>query len=388
LSGGDVVPVLSREKLRALIERPAEIGISIYMPSHRVVDTKQDQIRLKNLLREGEKKLIDSGVRATEARQLLEPVEKLSASDFFWQHQSEGLAIFSSLSNFCYFRLPYSPKELVVVAERFHTKPLISLLSGDGIFYVLALSQNEVRLLQCSRDNAWVITPERVPASLAEVLKYDEFEKQLQFHTGTGTGPGKRAAIFHGQGVGIDNVKDNILRYFREIDRGLHELFREEQAPLVLAGVDYLHAIYRQANNYPHLLQEGVQGNVDGMSAKELQQRAWKVVRPYFERGQLEALKRYGEAAGKGLTAEDVKQVVLAAYDGRVDTLFVAVGVQNWGVFDIQRRQVNLYEKAEKGAQDLLDLAAALTLTRSGTVYAIESEKVPSKTSIAAILRY
>jgi hypothetical protein len=382
------VPVLSREKLKALIELPAEMGISIYMPTHRVVDTKQDQIRLKNLLREGEKKLIDSGVRATEVRQLLEPAEKLSASDFFWQHQSEGLAIFSSPGIFRYFRLPYSPKELVVVAERFHTKPLVSLLSGDGLFYVLALSQNEVRLLQCSSDNAWVITPERVPTSLAEALKYDEFERQLQFHTGTGTGPGKRSAIFHGQGVGVDDAKDNILRYFREIDRGLHELLRDEQAPLVLAGVDYLHSIYQQANTYPHLLQEGVQGNVDGMSAKELQKRAWKVMRPYFERGQLEALKRYGEAVGKGLTVKDVKQVVLAAYDGRVDTLFVAVGVQNWGVFDSRRRQVHLYEKAEKGAQDLLDLAAALTLTRGGTVYAAEPEKVPSQSAIAAILRY
>jgi hypothetical protein len=40
---------------------------------------------------------------------------------------------------------------LVIVSERFHVKPLLPLLSGDGRFYVLALSQNEIRLLQGTR---------------------------------------------------------------------------------------------------------------------------------------------------------------------------------------------------------------------------------------------
>jgi hypothetical protein len=39
----------------------------------------------------------------------------------------------------------------VVVTDRFHIKPLLPLLSGDGRFYVLALSQSEVRLLQGTR---------------------------------------------------------------------------------------------------------------------------------------------------------------------------------------------------------------------------------------------
>ena len=380
--------ILSRDELRKLMDRPGGIGISIYMPTHRTGDLKQDPIRLKNLLREGERQLIDNGLCAREARQLLEPVERLLADDFFWRHQSEGLAIFSSPAMFRHFRLPYSFQELVVVAERFHIKSLLSLLSGDGLFYVLALSQNAVRLLQCSRYSVRTITPEGIPGSLAEVLKYDESERQLQFHTGTGTGPGKRAAIFHGQGVGTDDVKDNILRYFQQIDRGLYEILREERAPLVTAGVDYLHSIYRQANSYSHLLQEGIQGNVDEMSAEELQKQALSFVQPYFERGQLDALKRYNEIVGTGLAADDVEQVVLAAYDGRVETLFVALGVQQWGTLDVEQRKVNLYENAEPGTQDLLDLAAFHTLMQGGTVYTLEPEKVPSRTHAAAIFRY
>ena len=380
--------ILSRDELRKLVDRPGEVGVSIYMPAHRTVDVQQDPIRLKNLLREGEKQLAANGLRAKDVRQLLEPAERLLADDFFWRHQSEGLAIFSSPAIFRSFRLPYNFQELVVVSARFHIEPLLSLLSGDGLFYVLAVSQNSVRLLQCSRYSVRTVTPEAVPGSIAEALKYDSPERQVQFHTGTGKGPGKRSAIFHGQGVGSDDVKDNILRYFQQIDHGLHELLREEQAPLVIAGVDYLHSIYRQANSYPYLLQDGIQGNVDDMSAEELQQQAWSAVEPYFEQEQLEALKRYRELSGTGLAADDVEQVVLAAYDGRIATLFVALGIQQWGMFDAERRKVHLYKEAEPGTQDLLDLAAANTLTHGGTVYVVEPENVPSSNPVAAVFRY
>ena len=42
--------------------------------------------------------------------------------------------------------------------------------------------------------------------------------------------------------MGVDERKDELLRYFQHIDRGLHALLREETAPLVLAGVEYLAA--------------------------------------------------------------------------------------------------------------------------------------------------
>jgi hypothetical protein len=46
---------------------------------------------------------------------------------------------------------------------------------------------------------------EDVPTSIAEALKYDDPEKNLQFHTGTtGGGGGERSAMFHGQGAGND----------------------------------------------------------------------------------------------------------------------------------------------------------------------------------------
>jgi hypothetical protein len=375
---------LSSDELSALVEGPQEMGVSIYMPTHRTGDTEQDPIRLKNLLRDAESQLVACGISVSDAGELLQPAEQLLPDSHFWQHQGDGLAVFSSPGVFRYYQLPYSFQELVVVTEGFHIKPLLPLFSEDGVFYTLAISQNQVRLLQCTRYHARESTPENVPSNLAEALKYDQPEKQHQFHT---TGPGG-LTISHGHGVSKDYDKVNILRYFQQVDRGLHEVLREEHSPLIVAAVDYLHPIYREANTYHNLLDEGIQGNPDGLSEEALREQAWAIAQPYFERGRTEAVKRYREAISKGLATDDLKQAVLAAYDGRVSTLFVATGVQQWGQFDPQRREVHLYKERKPGVQDLLDFATASTLTKGGNVYAAEQEQVPGGTAVAALFRY
>lgn len=107
-------------------------------------------------------------------------------------------------------------------------------------------------------------------------------------------------------------------------------MLRGERNPLIIAAADYLHPIYREANTYRHLLNEGIIGNPDALSEETLREQAWAIVEPYFERGRTDALERYQEASAKGLATNVVKQVLLAAYDGRVATLFVAAGVQQW----------------------------------------------------------
>ena len=376
--------LLSKEELNTLIHNHGNPAVSVYMPTHRVGEVEQDRIRLRNLLRETEDHLIGYGLRIPDARSLLGPARQLLDDSHFWQYLSDGLALFLSAGLYRYYRVPISFPELAVVAQRFHIKPLIPLFSENGVFYVLALSQGQARLLQCTRHSVREVTPSGVPTNLAEALRYDQPAKQHQFHT---TGPGGMT-VSHGHGVSKDYDKVSILRYFQQVDRGLHEVLKDEHAPLVIAAVDYLHPIYREANRYRNLLDEGLEGSPDELSEKTLQERAWPVVQPHFERGRAEALQRYDEAAATGLATSEVKQAVLAAYDGRIDTLFVAAGVQQWGHFDPETRKVRLYEEKAPGLEDLLDFAAAHTLTKDGTVYSRAPDQLSGQTQIAAILRY
>jgi len=207
---------LSRDELKTLMREQKKLCVSMFMPTHRAgVETQQNPIRLRNLLRKAEDRLITSGLRAQEAEELLAPVQAISGNGFFWRRQSEGLAIFLSSEVFRLYRLPLDFKELLVVTDRFHIKPLLPILCGDGQFYVLALSQNEVRLLQGTRQSINEVDLEGIPKNLAEALQLDVLGKQLRSHTGTSLGSGDRSAMFHGQGAGSEvPKKDNILRYF------------------------------------------------------------------------------------------------------------------------------------------------------------------------------
>jgi len=383
--------ILTGDDLRALMSKHTGLCVSIFMPTHRAgAETQQDPIRLKNLLGKAEECLLASGLRTPEAQELLKPAQKLLWNGLFWQHQSDGLAMFLSPEEFSYYCLPFDFEELVVVAKRFHIKPLLPLLSGDGRFYVLALSQNQVRLLQGTRYSVGEVDVGRIPASFAEALRYDDPERRLQFHTSTRTpgGKGERPAIFHGHGVGTNDAKANILRYFHKVDEGLQQLLRDEQAPLMLAGVDYLFSIYREANTYPYLVDEGIAGNPEELSVKELHQQAWDILQSRFLKAQKEAAVQYSQLADTKQASRDIETVVPAAYHGRIEILFVALGVQRWGIFDPERNKVQLHREAEPGGEDLLDFAAVQTLLNGGTVYAVEPEKVPDEAPLAAVFRY
>jgi Bacterial archaeo-eukaryotic release factor family 7 len=381
--------VFTTDELKTLMQHEEKSCVSLYMPAHRTApETLQDPIRFKNLLRQAEERLVSGGLRAADARQILAPAEKLLDNHRFWQHQSDGLATFLAPDVSHYYRLPLRFEELVVVTERFHLTPLLPLLTGDGRFYVLALSQNAVRLLQCTRYHVSEVDLEGLPTSLDEALKYDDPERQLQFHTGTPPGTGRRPAMFHGHGVGIDDSKDNILRYCQQLDAGLRTLLQGEQAPLVLAAVDYLMPIYREANTYGHLLPDGVSGNPEGLRAEELQAQAWQVVELSFRQAQEEAQSQYHRLAGTGRTATDIREVLPAAAHGRVECLFVAVGVQQWGTYDRDGDTLQAHQEAQPGDEDLLDLAAMLTISNGGIVYAVEPTEVPGEGTVAAIFRY
>jgi hypothetical protein len=136
------------------------------------------------------------------------------------------------------WRLPMKFEETCVVADAFHLKPFLPLLASDGLFYVLALSENEVRLLQGTSQSVNELVLPNVPSAMEELLATDGEGAALNFHTGAGAGTTTgRAAVFHGHG-GMDKAaeKDLRLKFFRQVDKALREFFRDKCATSTCAG--------------------------------------------------------------------------------------------------------------------------------------------------------
>jgi hypothetical protein len=313
------------QDIRELISDSSPGRISAYLPTHEIGSaTRQDQIRLSNLLDEAERSLADSLGRAA-GRLVVAPGRRLLKDHDFWLRQSRGLALFLAPDHELQtYRLPISVRERVVVSDRFHVKPMLPLLSGDGRFYVLAVSQAQVRLFVATRDTIRELDLNDIPDSLRKAVGYDWEQKTLQFHTvGTRAGGAGGALAFHGQGAGSDDSKKEIQRYFRAVDSGVRDLIGNRQGPVVLAAVDYLRPIYRLVSKLPNLLPDGIGGNPDRRPAGELHDEAWALVAPLFEAGRREAAEAYEELP-PGRASCDLEQILPAVYGGRVETLFVS----------------------------------------------------------------
>jgi hypothetical protein len=382
---------MTRQDLKPLLEHTAAPCVSCFVPMERAgKETRQNPIRVKNMLREAVERLTAQGMPESDAEAMLKPVQRMLDDSAEWQEQSDGLAIFCSPSLFQTYRVPLRFDELLVVAPSFHLKPLLPMFTSNGQFYILALSQGNIRLLQGTRNYVDEITlPSEMPTSIEQALGQDITEKQLQFHTNVPVGQGGQHAVqFHGQGTPDDQHRSRLLRYFLEIDRGMQQVLAGEQAPLVLAGVEYLLPLYHDRNTYPHLIEEGITGNPDHLKPEELHAQAWDIVEPYMQQEQQRAVERYNQNSEREQSSGDLRTVIPAAAFGRVDTLFVAIGVQTWGSFNPSDSTLQVHAEPLPGDEDLLDFAAVHTLLHSGTVYAVPADRVPGGSTVAALFRY
>lgn len=386
--------IITRDTLKQLATTNSELCVSLFMPTMRVeAESTQNPIRYKNLVKEAHAQIKKQVERNQVAQELLKPLEALQDRTGFWQQLSDGLAVFATPSSFEVYRLPLQFDELVMTGHRFHLKPLFPLFATNNRYYVLALSQNQVKLYQGTHYSLTEVDARELPESLVEVLFYDDPEKSLQHHAGNVVG-GRHDSMFHGQGRQDEDQRsrpqDQLRRFFREIDEGVQDILHDEKAPMVLAGVEYYLPIYREVNGYKHLIDDTiVAGNPDSMSTHELHDKAWSVIEEGLLEEQSASIDTFQTQLGRGqLASIDLKEIIPAAYYSRVDTLFVPVGEHQWGQYDATSNAVDLHEEYEAGDDDLLDLAAVHTYLNGGTVHALQRQTMPTDAALAATFRY
>ena len=369
--------IVLEEVLPELMSHRSEQSVSIYMPMDLdAVAAQKNPIRLKNLLKEAAD-LIESSARPSP----LTVLEEQIARPDFWTERTPGLAMFHSPALTRVLRLSLAPEPLVVVADRFHVKPLIALLSEASRFHVLALSQASTRLLEVDRDALRRIGTTEIPASLHATMPADPGETQLQFHSG-----GRRTALYHGHGAGEHRRAEDVRRFLTAVDTGLANV---RGSPLVLAGVSELTAAFRSLSSHPQIAGETIEGNVDALSDQELRVRAYPLAEPELRRAGSRALERFESLLGSDLTTIRIEEIVRAATAGRVDALFITKGEQLWGTYEAASVSIRLEETQTACNEDLLDLAAIGTFESGGSVFLLEADQMPIEGAVAAaILRY
>jgi hypothetical protein len=140
--------------------------------------------------------------------------------------------------------------------------------------------------------------------------------------------------------------------------------------------------------DYPNVIEEQIHGNTGHFSKDQLHYKAWESVEPFFQRKKSIAVDQFRNLSASDLATEDPQTAIQAAFNGRVDTLFVDLSEHLWGTCSPYGQVTSTHADPQPGDEDLLDSAAAQTLLHGGKVHAVEPAYMPGRQPLAALLRY
>lgn len=381
----------SKEMFEALANVHEKHCISIYLspPTTEPDKRQQSVIKLKNIHRELMSRLQNYGMKKVECEEYLKPIKNLLELDNdFWMFPSRGMAIFLRRNDFRVFRFPFAFNETHYLADHFYLLPLSEIINQEWTFYLLGISINKVRLCKGNfYEMEEIDIGDEIPRSLTDALGEDYVQKSLQLR---GRGDSNARPYYHGQGSGTEKEKkEEVAKYFLQIDRALTNKLNHDDRPLIFAGVDFLFPIYKQVNRYRHLLDTPIEGNFDEPDMQKLHRQALKLLMPHFEQEKAEKKKKFLALLSKGLSSYEMKNVIPATMAGRIETLFVKKNELFPGRYFRDDNRISVDEKIEPGVSDLLNMAAVETIMHNGSVYLVNGEEMPDEHSpVNAILRY
>jgi len=374
-----------------MMEKRALHCVSIYLPMDKKGKEQNlhlAQALLKQCINQLKTTLVEHQMHLDEIADYLTPVEQLLYKVELWRNPSDGLAIFLDPEDgMQYFKVPIPFEAGTYVASHFYLKPLLPIYHNDGLYYLLELSRDYVKLYEASRYGFKDLYIEDfAPDRLEQAVGFDYKPKMLQFRTGQNI---HSAGAFHGHGEGKDDDKKEMVSFFRAVDKGVKKAIVDQNAPLVLACTDYLLDLYRETSTYPNVYDTNVSGDPEFKVKTSLHQASWVLMESYFKRKQTEKVTQFNERYHTQKTSYEIDDILNAALNGRVDTLFIQNDTDIYGIYDMENNEVTIDDHQEIYNTSLTNLAATETFRQGGNVYFLSSDELPVKgNSMNAIFRY
>ncbi len=356
--------------------------ISVFLPTHRRADgATEDRLRFKNIVDEVKRKL-EAVINPRAVPRLVEPFAPYLGSEF-WRDSLDGLAVFAAPGFLRHWRVAMELPERVIVSDTFHVRPLIRYLQSERRWCVLSLTAGAASFFEGTPSGLSAKDVEGMPGTPEEADIAGHEKPGLSSHS---AGGGRR--VFHASGE-PRSAREDVARWFRAVDQAICAQLRDEHSPLVLAGAARLQSAYRAVSRYSYIAPEGVEGNFGRAKPDAIHERAAPIADAALKASESQAVEEYQRLNGAQRSSDDLEIVAAAAVAGRVRRLLIARGRIVRGVFDRVTGEVRKRAAREDAfGDDVLDDLAGAVLARGGEVLVVERQRMPTKSPVAAVLRW
>jgi hypothetical protein len=368
------VDIPTQPEIRALFEARADACVSIYLATTpETQNVTLSRISFGNLTRTALKQLDAAGFDKRRRAALEEQLLALDEDDQFWRLQANSLAVLATPDSLRTFRLATEVTETVEVSDRFHLKPLIRAMAFPQHAFVLALSENDARLVEVFADQpATAVSVPGLPDSAADAAGRSPVNNLTQDTTQANS----------------EGRKKLLLSFVRKVDAALRPVLAGRETPLILAATEPLGPIFRAVNSYPGLLAEGVSASPDHMSKSELASASRSVLDGLYASQIETALALFHERVGSHRAITDLSAVARAATFGAVELLLVDIDKVMPGTVDETDGTVALATKPSADSYGVIDEITGRVILAGGKVLAVRRADMPDDAAVAAILRY
>ena len=368
------VDIPTKPEIGRLVAERGPAMITIYLkttPETQHIDAART--RLKQLTQDAVTQLEEVDVPKRTIWPIEEQLHDLMDDDDFWRVQANSLAIFVTPDSLRSYRLPNHLTETVQVADRFHIKPLLRAVSMPQHAFVLALAENELRVIELLGDQP------------AQEIRVPNLPKDAASVAGTAN---VNSRSYSGRQGGGEGQKHHLRQYCRAIDAAMRPMLAGRHEPLILAATEPLLSMYRSINSYPHLAESAISTSPVHIAAHDLGTEARKVVDEVNAASVAAFGDLYAARENDGRATTQVARAARAATFGAVDTLLVDMDCVLPGVVDDETGEITFDKDESAVTYGVIDEIAGRVIASGGTVIAVRRTDIPQEAELAAVLRY
>jgi hypothetical protein len=361
---------MNRQEVKLLQQINGYPSVTITLPTHRTSpENRQDPIRVKNLVEQATKRLLEEFSKR-EIAPLLDRLEQM-AEGIDYRYTLNGLALFANRDFSRAVQLPFTLRENVSVGETFLTRNLVFAMNRTPRYWTLVLSEKPTRLFEGTRDNLIEVQEGGFPI----------------LHEG----PGGEQSLPGGFGIEKTTYRDEYHRkFFRQIDTALKPFLADDPLPLVVVGVDRFLAFFNEVTDHKGSILATLQGSHDKTSSSELAKLVWPLVKVALAEQRQKVFSELDKAVGENIVASTISEVWRLASDGRGSLLLVEEDFHFPARVDETGRHLTpADDPAAPGViDDAVDDIIETVLSKQGRVVFVENGQLETHQRIALILRY
>lgn len=359
--------IMLKEQLQKLAGERNTPCVTLSLNTHRThPDNAEDEVKLKNLVKEAEERVIaEFGKRSVAS--LLEKIEHI-ATEVDVNYNLDSLHIFLSNDTKEIVKSSwFTSHEGVHISDSFAVRSLIQSYTRSESYLLMLLSQSGVQLYEALNDKI-----------IQEIRNEDFPVPENQYYN---TNPDK--------GSDSGYLDDLVREFLNKVDKALVKVHNETGLNCVVICTEDNYSRLQQVADKASVYLGYAAVNYNKTETHHIVKQSWEIIKTLQKEHISQALDEINEAVAKGTVFTDLQEIFQASMDGLGDLLMVHEDFSQPVIMTSDRTFELTDDKTKKGViDDITSHIAWEVLSKKGRVFFTSRDDIKELGNIVLKTRY